>query len=87
MEERAFDLDGIKHYFIVNFPHVQELFENLNDILGTFWYHAVWVHQTGKRRTGPVLIKLLLADVVTMGLINRIEHGPFFINLNGNETL
>ena len=91
MEERALIYDGIKHYFIVNFPQRPgALREFVNDILGPndditrFEYI-----KRASKGTGPVLIGVALADKHDYaGLINRIEQfDPSFINLNGNETL
>lgn len=91
MEERALIYDGIKHYFIVNFPQRPgALREFVNDILGPndditrFEYI-----KRASKGTGPVLIGIALADKHDYAsLINRIEQfDPSFINLNGNETL
>lgn len=91
MEERALIYDGIKHYFVVNFPQRPgALREFVNDILGPndditrFEYI-----KRASKGTGPVLIGVALADKHDYaGLINRIEQfDPSFINLNGNETL
>jgi len=91
MEERALIYDGIKHYFVVNFPQRPgALREFVNDILGPndditrFEYI-----KRASKGTGPVLIGIALANKHDYaGLINRIEHfDPSFINLNGNETL
>ena len=87
MEERALIYDGIKHYFIVNFPQRPgALREFVNDILGPndditrFEYI-----KRASKGTGPVLIGVALADKHDYaGLINRIEQfDPSFINLNG----
>ena len=91
MEERALIYDGVKHYFIVNFPQRPgALREFVNDILGPndditrFEYI-----KRASKGTGPVLIGVTLANKHDYaGLINRIERfDPSFINLNGNETL
>lgn len=91
MEERALIYDGIKHYFIVNFPQRPgALREFVNDILGPndditrFEYI-----KRASKGTGPVLIGIALADKHDYAsLINRVEQfDPSFINLNGNETL
>ncbi|KAA0117792.1 threonine ammonia-lyase IlvA [Streptococcus sanguinis] len=91
MEERALIYDGIKHYFVVNFPQRPgALREFVNDILGPndditrFEYI-----KRASKGTGPVLIGISLADKHDYAsLINRIEQfDPSFINLNGNETL
>ena len=91
MEERALIYDGIKHYFVVNFPQRPgALREFVNDILGPndditrFEYI-----KRASKGTGPVLIGIALADKHDYAsLINRVEQfDPSFINLNGNETL
>ena len=83
--------DGVKHYFIVNFPQRPgALREFVNDILGPndditrFEYI-----KRASKGTGPVLIGVTLANKHDYaGLVNRIERfDPSFINLNGNETL
>ena len=89
--EPALIYDGVKHYFIVNFPQRPgALREFVNDILGPndditrFEYI-----KRASKGTGPVLIGVTLANKHDYaGLVNRIERfDPFFINLNGNETL
>ena len=91
MEERALIYDGIKHYFVVNFPQRPgALREFVNDILGPndditrFEYI-----KRASKGTGPVLIGIALADKHDYaGLIRRMEgFDPSYINLNGNETL
>mgnify|MGYP001026349890 FL=1 len=91
VEERALIYDGIKHYFVVNFPQRPgALREFVNDILGPndditrFEYI-----KRASKGTGPVLIGISLADKHDYaGLIRRMEgFDPSYINLNGNETL
>jgi len=91
MEERALIYDGIKHYFVVNFPQRPgALREFVNDILGPndditrFEYI-----KRASKGTGPVLSVIALADKHDYaGLIRRMEgFDPAYINLNGNETL
>ena len=91
MEERALIYDGIKHYFVVNFPQRPgALREFVNDILGPndditrFEY----IKRANKGK-GPVLIGIALSDKNTYdGLLERLsEFDPSYINLNGNETL
>ena len=91
MEERALIYDGIKHYFVVNFPQRPgALREFVNDILGPndditrFEYI-----KRASKGTGPVLIGVALANKHDYaGLIHRMEKfDPSYINLNGNETL
>lgn len=91
MEERALIYDGIKHYFVVNFPQRPgALREFVNDILGPndditrFEY----IKRANKGK-GPVLIGIALSDKNDYdGLLKRLsEFDPSYINLNGNETL
>ena len=91
MEERALIYDGIKHYFVVNFPQRPgALREFVNDILGPndditrFEYI-----KRASKGTGPVLIGIALSDKHDYAsLIRRMESfDPAYINLNGNETL
>ena len=91
MEERALIYDGIKHYFVVNFPQRPgALREFVNDILGPndditrFEY----IKRANKGK-GPVLIGIALSDKNDYdGLLERLsEFDPSYINLNGNETL
>ena len=83
--------DGIKHYFVVNFPQRPgALREFVNDILGPndditrFEY----IKRANKGK-GPVLIGIALSDKNDYdGLLERLsEFDPSYINLNGNETL
>ncbi|MGT2846108.1 threonine ammonia-lyase IlvA [Streptococcus massiliensis] len=91
MEERALIYDGVKHYFVVNFPQRPgALREFVNDILGPndditrFEY----IKRASKGK-GPVLIGVTLANKHDYaGLLERIEKfDPAYINLHGNETL
>ena len=91
MEERALIYDGVKHYFVVNFPQRPgALREFVNDILGPndditrFEYI-----KRASKGTGPVLIGITLADKADyQSLVNRLEaFDPSYINLHGNETL
>lgn len=91
MEERALIYEGIKHYFVVNFPQRPgALREFVNDILGPndditrFEY----IKRTN-RGTGPVLIGITLGNKEDYkALTNRLEaFDPNYINLHGNETL
>lgn len=91
MEERALIYDGIKHYFVVNFPQRPgALREFVNDILGPndditrFEY----IKRANKGK-GPVLIGIALSGKNDYdGLLERLsEFDPSYINLNGNETL
>ena len=91
MEERALIYDGVKHYFVVNFPQRPgALREFVNDILGPndditrFEYI-----KRASKGTGPVLIGITLANKEDYtALIGRLEaFDPSYINLHGNETL
>lgn len=91
MEERALIYDGVKHYFVVNFPQRPgALREFVNDILGPqdditrFEYI-----KRANRGTGPVLIGITLGDKRDyQAFIDRLTaFDPSFINLHGNETL
>jgi len=91
MEERALIYDGVKHYFIVNFPQRPgALREFVNDILGPndditrFEY----IKRANKGK-GPVLIGIALSDKDDYdGLLERLSaFDPSYINLHGNETL
>lgn len=91
MEERALIYDGVKHYFVVNFPQRPgALREFVNDILGPndditrFEYI-----KRANKGTGPVLIGITLSDKNDyQSLLNRLSvFDPTYINLHGNETL
>lgn len=91
MEERALIYDGVKHYFVVNFPQRPgALREFVNDILGPndditrFEYI-----KRANKGTGPVLIGITLSDKNDyQSLLERLSvFDPTYINLHGNETL
>ena len=91
MEERALIYDGVKHYFVVNFPQRPgALREFVNDILGTkdditrFEY----IKRANKGK-GPVLIGITLDDKNDYAaLLERLaQFDPNYINLHGNESL
>lgn len=91
MEERALIYDGVKHYFVVNFPQRPgALREFVNDILGPndditrFEYI-----KRANKGTGPVLIGVTLSDKNDyQSLLDRLAvFDPTYINLHGNETL
>ncbi|EHJ52033.1 threonine ammonia-lyase IlvA [Streptococcus macacae] len=91
MEERALIYDGVKHYFVVNFPQRPgALRQFVNDILGPndditrFEYI-----KRANKGTGPVLIGITLSDKNDyQGLIERLgAFDPSYINLHGNESL
>ena len=91
MEERALIYEGIKHYFVVNFPQRPgALREFVNDILGPndditrFEYI-----KRANKGTGPVLIGIALGDKRDFPkFIMRLEEfDPNYINLHENDSL
>ncbi len=91
MEERALIYDGVKHYFVVNFPQrpgaLREFVNNIlgpNDDITRFEY----IKRANKGR-GPVLIGITLGDKNDYNdLINRLSaFDSSYINLHGNESL
>ncbi len=91
MEERALIYDGVKHYFVVNFPQrpgaLREFVNNIlgpNDDITRFEYI-----KRANKGTGPVLIGITLGDKKDYGLlIERLSaFDPSYINLHGNESL
>lgn len=91
MEERALIYDGVKHYFVVNFPQRPgALREFVNNILGPnddiTRFECI---KRANKGTGPVLIGITLGDKKDYGLlIERLSaFDPSYINLHGNESL
>ncbi|MFM0877444.1 threonine ammonia-lyase IlvA [Streptococcus suis] len=91
MEERALIYEGIKHYFVVNFPQRPgALREFVNEILGPndditrFEYI-----KRANKGTGPVLIGIALGDKTDYAqFISRLEEfDPQYINLHENDSL
>ncbi|MFI3068027.1 threonine ammonia-lyase IlvA [Streptococcus suis] len=91
MEERALIYEGIKHYFVVNFPQRPgALREFVNEILGPndditrFEYI-----KRANKGTGPVLIGIALGDKKDyVQFISRLEEfDPQYINLHENDSL
>lgn len=91
MEERALIYDGVKHYFVVNFPQrpgaLREFVNNIlgpNDDITRFEYI-----KRANKGTGPVLIGITLSDKNDYrALLDRLSvFDPSYINLHGNETL
>ncbi|HFI0420861.1 TPA: threonine ammonia-lyase IlvA [Streptococcus suis] len=91
MEERALIYEGIKHYFVVNFPQRPgALREFVNDILGPndditrFEYI-----KRANKGTGPVLIGIALANKEDYNrFLSRLEDfDPQYINLHENDSL
>lgn len=91
MEERALIYDGIKHYFVVNFPQRPgALREFVNNILGEHDDITRFEYiKRASRGKGPVLIGIALGDKGDYdAFIERLtSFDPHFINLQGNETL
>lgn len=91
MEERALIYEGIKHYFVVNFPQRPgALREFVNNILGPMddITRFEYIKRTN-RGTGPVLIGITLGDKADYkAFTQRLEDfDPNYINLHGNESL
>ncbi|HFU4054345.1 TPA: threonine ammonia-lyase IlvA [Streptococcus suis] len=91
MEERALIYEGIKHYFVVNFPQRPgALREFVNDILGPndditrFEYI-----KRANKGTGPVLIGIALDNKEDYAqFLSRLEDfDPQYINLHENDSL
>ncbi len=91
MEERALIYEGVKHYFVVNFPQRPgALREFVNHILGPndditrFEYI-----KRANKGTGPVLIGIALGDKHDYAdFISRLEgFDPQYINLHENDSL
>lgn len=91
IEEKSLVYEGLKHYFVINFPQRPgALREFVNDILGPndditrFEYI-----KRANRGSGPVLIGILLADKDDQGvLIERIaDFDNKFIDLKGQTSL
>ncbi|HFU4459149.1 TPA: threonine ammonia-lyase IlvA [Streptococcus suis] len=91
MEERALIYEGIKHYFVVNFPQRPgALREFVNDILGPndditrFEYI-----KRANKGTGPVLIGIALGNKedYTQFLSRLEDFDPQYINLHENDSL
>ncbi|HRG30909.1 MAG TPA: threonine dehydratase, partial [Trichococcus flocculiformis] len=91
IDERSLLYQGLKHYFIVNFPQrAGALKEFVNDILGgnddiTKFEYTKKVH----RSEGPVLIGILLKNKDDIeGLLSRLEKfDPHYISVNENSKL
>lgn len=91
MEERALIYEGIKHYFVVNFPQrpgaLREFVNNIlgpNDDITRFEYI-----KRANKGTGPVLIGIALGDKRDFErFIDRLEEfDPNYINLHENDSL
>lgn len=91
IEERALVYEGLKHYFVINFPQRPGALRTfVNDILGPddditrFEY----IKRANKGK-GPVLLGVLLKNSKDYALlVKRIEKfDPHYVNLHGNESL
>ena len=91
IEERTQIYQGVKHYFVVNFPQRPgALRQFVNEILGPndditrFEY----IKRASKGK-GPCLIGILLSDKQDYdALLERItQFDPNYVNLHGNESL
>ncbi len=91
MEERALIYDGVKHYFVINFPQrpgaLREFVNNIlgpNDDITRFEYI-----KRAAKGTGPCLVGVTLSDKHDYdGLLQRLAtFDPNYINLHGNESL
>ncbi|MDQ8758630.1 threonine ammonia-lyase IlvA [Streptococcus ruminantium] len=91
MEERALIYEGIKHYFVVNFPQrpgaLREFVNNIlgpNDDITRFEYI-----KRANKGTGPVLIGIALENKADYTqFIERLEEfDPQYINLHENDSL
>ncbi|HEM3633400.1 threonine ammonia-lyase IlvA [Streptococcus suis] len=91
MEERALIYEGIKHYFVVNFPQRPgALREFVNDILGPSDDITRFEYiKRANKGTGPVLIGIALGDKTDYTqFISRLEEfDPQYINLHENDSL
>ena len=91
MEERALIYEGIKHYFVVNFPQRPgALREFVNDILGPNDNITRFEYiKRANKGTGPVLIGIALGDKRDFPkFIMRLEEfDPNYINLHENDSL
>ncbi|MFC3931529.1 threonine ammonia-lyase IlvA [Streptococcus dentapri] len=91
MEERALIYNGLKHYFVVNFPQrpgaLREFVNNIlgpNDDITRFEYI-----KRAAKGTGPCLVGVTLSDKNDYeDLLRRLsEFDPSYVNLHGNESL
>ncbi len=91
IEERSLIYEGLKHYFVVNFPQRPgALKEFVSEVLGEgdditrFEYT-----KKGNRGTGPVVIGILLKQPETLpALLQRLnEFDSTYIELSQNKTL
>lgn len=91
IEERSLVYEGLKHYFVVNFPQRPgALKEFVSEVLGTD-DDITRFEYTKKinRGTGPVVIGILLKEpeALTQLLANLAKFDPEYINLRENASL
>lgn len=91
IEERSLVYEGLKHYFVVNFPQRPgALKEFVSEVLGTD-DDITRFEYTKKinRGTGPVVIGILLKEpeALTQLLANLAKFDPEYINLRYNASL
>ncbi|KAA9300466.1 MULTISPECIES: threonine ammonia-lyase IlvA [Aerococcus] len=91
IEEKALIYEGIKHYFIVNFPQrAGALREFVTDVLGPGDDISVFEYTKRKSHSsGPVLIGIDLAEAGSIhGLKDRMAaFDPNYIDISENSTL
>lgn len=91
IEERSLVYEGLKHYFVVNFPQRPgALKEFVSEVLGpdddiTRFEYTKKIN----RGTGPVVIGILLKDPQALAqlLVNLAKFDPEYINLRDNASL
>lgn len=91
IEERSLVYEGLKHYFVVNFPQRPgALKEFVSEVLGrdddiTRFEYTKKIN----RGTGPVVIGILLKEpeALTQLLANLAKFDPEYINLRDNASL
>ena len=91
IEEKSLIYEGLKHYFVINFPQRPgALREFVNDILGPndditrFEYI-----KRANKGSGPVLIGVVLADKADQAQLKQriADFDPGFIDLKGQASL
>lgn len=91
IEEKSLIYEGLKHYFVVNFPQRPgALREFVNDILGPHDDITRFEYiKRANKGTGPVLIGILLSNKQDQAqLIERLAaFDSKFIDLKGQESL
>lgn len=91
IEERSLVYEGLKHYFVVNFPQRPgALKEFVSEVLGpdddiTRFEYTKKIN----RGTGPVVIGILLKEPAALAqlLENLLKFDPEYINLRDNASL